>query len=623
MKAIFLFLFIITISFNGVSQINGYAKITGVTGSTLTVTNVNQTYHNFRVGEWVVVMQMQDNVIGTNTGNNATFGNLSTIANAGLYEIRQIISINGISTAGYTNGTITSIGVTALNYTYNTGTNSSAQLITFRQMATTNYTTTANINALAWNGNVGGVIAMEIPGTFTLNHNISADAAGFRGGGVSNDYAGGSCLTTPYTANDANAAFKGEGIYKRTSTTYLNGRAKILNGGGGGISENGGGGGGGNYTAGGIGGGGYDGSATGCTGNAGYGYGGISLNGQVSGNRIFMGGGGGGGQQNNGASTSGGDGGGIIIIKAGTIRTTGSCTGRSITANGESSAQSGNDGAGGAGAAGSIVFQVANWSINGTCGLRISADGGIGGSVNSVTHGGGGAGGQGVINFNGPQPITNITATTLNGVAGCNNDSSPCNNFAGSASGTNNSGIFNSQNNPLPIELSYFELNLKEDKTVELLWQTRTEINSYFFTLERSFNGKDWSELATVDAAGNSTQTIDYSWLDSRPLKGVSYYRLKQTDNDGKFKYYEVRSMFIEGGEIVAYPNPAHEIISFEGPTGSFENYVLIDVMGNNVINEVTVQDISSSELILSIENLGKGIYFFKTNDAIIRFIKN
>src|SRR5579872_5718945 len=67
------------------NPINAYAKVTAVSGSVLTLSNINQTYHTFAVGEQVILIQMQDNVIGGNTANNASFGSISAIGSAGLY----------------------------------------------------------------------------------------------------------------------------------------------------------------------------------------------------------------------------------------------------------------------------------------------------------------------------------------------------------------------------------------------------------------------------------------------------------------------------------------------------------------------------------------------------------
>ena len=48
-----------------VAQINAYAKVTSVAAKTLNLSNVNQTYHTFAAGEQIIIMQMQDNVIGS------------------------------------------------------------------------------------------------------------------------------------------------------------------------------------------------------------------------------------------------------------------------------------------------------------------------------------------------------------------------------------------------------------------------------------------------------------------------------------------------------------------------------------------------------------------------------
>src|SRR5688572_28606242 len=87
----FLFCFLFTVA--GYSQVNAYAKVTAITTtagkSVLTMANINQTYHTFAVGEDVIVIQMQDNII-SGTSNNSSFGLLSSIANAGLYEVATI-----------------------------------------------------------------------------------------------------------------------------------------------------------------------------------------------------------------------------------------------------------------------------------------------------------------------------------------------------------------------------------------------------------------------------------------------------------------------------------------------------------------------------------------------------
>ena len=87
MRRFVLLTFFLSISIKfSLAQINAYAKVTAVSGSDLTLSNVNETYHTFEDGDWIVIMQMQDNVIGANTGSNANFGNLGSIQSAAIED---------------------------------------------------------------------------------------------------------------------------------------------------------------------------------------------------------------------------------------------------------------------------------------------------------------------------------------------------------------------------------------------------------------------------------------------------------------------------------------------------------------------------------------------------------
>ncbi len=548
-----LIFFLIPFIFKSQSIINAYAKVTSVTNSSvLALSNVNVSNHTFTVGGSVVIMQMQDNVIGTNTTNASTFGNLSSIANAGNFEVRTISAVTP------TSGTPTSVTLSAaLSNTFNTGSNSSVQMISFRDLGA-NYTTTANITALAWNGNVGGVLAMSTTGTLTLNHRILADGLGFIGGRYSNDNSGTVCSSnsnTLYIANNANLGYKGEGIYKNTTNTFNNARGKIINGGGGGNDHNAGGGGGGNYTAGGQGGNGYN----NCTSFPGGGVGGISLSSQISASRVFMGGGGGGGQQNNSQNSSGGDGGGIILIKAGAIATSTTCSSSiRISANGNNAANGGNDGMGGGGAGGSIVIQASSFAVNSSCALTIRANGGDGGDVSdAAAHGGGAGGGQGVVIYSSTQPTSNVTTQTSNGAAG--QDNSGGSTSAGSGSGSNGTGIITSSSGPLPIELIEFTAVRNHDKVLTR-WSTASEKNNAYFVVERSEDGIGYTAVAIVEGAGYSSRVRNYNAYDQSPLWGTAYYRLKQVDFDGSYEYSPIVSVDVFNElQVKINPNPVKE----------------------------------------------------------------
>jgi hypothetical protein len=90
----------------------------------------------------------------------------------------------------------------------------------------------------------------------------------------------------------------------------------------------------------------------------------------------------------------------------------------------------------------------------------------------------------------------------------------------------------------LPVELLYFKGNTVST-TNHLYWSTASELNSDYFLIEKSFDGIDWDLVGSVNASGNSSQTINYSLTDNDVRFGISYYRLKQFDFDGVYRTYE------------------------------------------------------------------------------------
>lgn len=100
---------------------------------------------------------------------------------------------------------------------------------------------------------------------------------------------------------------------------------------------------------------------------------------------------------------------------------------------------------------------------------------------------------------------------------------------------------------PLPVTLTRFQAYV-EGKAVQLSWTTSSEINSSHFMVERAVDGTHFEPLAKVAAAGNSTTLRHYQHADATPLKGTSFYRLAQSDKDGKVHYSEIRTVKINHG---------------------------------------------------------------------------
>jgi len=592
--------------------INGYAEVSSITGTTINLANVDEGSDTFEDGEYIVIMQMQDNVIG-NTTNTSSFGDLGSILSAGLYEIRVIASHTESA------GTPTSIDIQgSFANSYNTGANSAVQIITFPTLGSPNYTTAGNMAAKVWDGTTGGVLCFRVDSTLTLAHDLSTDTSGFRGAGndIGTSCGGGVCEDTEYISTHTSRALKGEGIYLNTTAGYEAARGKILNGGGGGSCHNGAGGGGGNYTAGGEGGIGW-----GCqsvTPRSAGGLGGIALSTEISASRVFMGGGGGSGERNNNHNTSGGNGGGIILIQADEIITTGSCGGINISSNGESTPDIGNDGAGGAGAGGSIVIQVNTWNIASTCPITISANGGDGGSsLSGGVHGGGGGGGQGVVIFSIAAPSSNTTIETINGTGGCGNNSSPCNSQASPGQGSSGSGVIGGSTGPLPVELLSFKAQYNNDEAVVVRWSTSSEINNDYFTILRAEDAENWSAIGNIDGAGNSSRDLNYEFLDQNPLQGYSYYRLQQTDFNGDISLSSIDVVFIQNNEegLLVYPNPTSSKLYVDINHSPQLKVKLINYQGQIIYPHYNFEN---GKMVIDVHELNSGIYIFHLEDSNI-----
>ncbi|PLX01219.1 MAG: hypothetical protein C0594_13795, partial [Marinilabiliales bacterium] len=85
----------------------------------------------------------------------------------------------------------------------------------------------------------------------------------------------------------------------------------------------------------------------------------------------------------------------------------------------------------------------------------------------------------------------------------------------------------------LPIKLTRFEGKPSGLENM-LIWETASECNNNYFTIEKSKDAKEFIVLGTVAGAGYSNSSITYTYTDNNPYKNISYYRLRQTDYDGK-----------------------------------------------------------------------------------------
>lgn len=386
-------------------------------------------------GDLLMIIQMQGATI--DTSNTVSYGSVTALNGAGLYEIVYVTSISGnvitINNSSCLSGLRNSYSVAGRT-----------QVVRVPQFINLTVNSGASIVPESWNGATGGVAALRVYGTLLIDGSIDGSGRGFRGGIYRSDFWSGE--TSYRTTFSFASAAKGEGIagfgpeYDLLFGRY--GRGAPANGGGGGNSHNGGGGGGANGNNGNgwtgqgvmVGGSelawsldpGYIANGNARTDSSGGGRGGytlslIDLDAEVVGPnnpawgtplderrevgglggrpvdndpaaRLFLGGGGGAGEANNGTGGDGGAGGGLVFLIAGTL--TGSGSVRSNGLAGADSLSPGVDAGSGGGAGGTVVIHNANSTI-----VPIEANGGRGGNQNIVSAneaagpGGGGGGG--------------------------------------------------------------------------------------------------------------------------------------------------------------------------------------------------------------------------------------
>ncbi len=177
----------------------------------------------------------------------------------------------------------------------------------------------------------------------------------------------------------------------------------------------------------------------------------------------------------------------------------------------------------------------------------------------------------------------------------------------------------------LPVELVSFGARVLPDKSVKLDWVTSMELNNDYFDVQRSQDGASWKSIERIKGAGNSNNTISYTKADHTPLAGLSYYRLKQTDFDGRIKYSTVRTVRLEANgaksKIKMYPNPADKYIAVEGNSSDLRAVCVFNYLGQPAANVKTSGE-NSGRVVLDLSLLSPGMYVLQTKSERFTFYK-
>ena len=180
--------------------------------------------------------------------------------------------------------------------------------------------------------------------------------------------------------------------------------------------------------------------------------------------------------------------------------------------------------------------------------------------------------------------------------------------------------IYFYSNTALSVELSSFKAKAV-NKTAVLNWKTASEQNNQGFTIERSSNGTIYDVIGQVKGNGSSNVAHDYTFTDQSPvlgLGGVNYYRLRQTDFDGKETVSPAVSVLFGKGGLILKNTLAHDAV--EVLVGD-ESPVLLSVF-NVSGQEVYASKVQGAQRI-DVSAWVSGMYIVRTSTGeVSRFVK-
>ncbi len=166
----------------------------------------------------------------------------------------------------------------------------------------------------------------------------------------------------------------------------------------------------------------------------------------------------------------------------------------------------------------------------------------------------------------------------------------------------------------VPVEWLSFDASLSADeKNVICNWTTASELNNDYFTIERSQDGADWTEIGFVSGSGTTTAVSHYAFKDAQPHHGVSYYRIRQTDYNGVNDLSDIRSVQRKyTGQLYAFPNPSKDRITIT-PWKISNSVKMIETGGREVfveynnLGQIDIRPLNSGTYILEVKDQDTG----------------
>lgn len=181
----------------------------------------------------------------------------------------------------------------------------------------------------------------------------------------------------------------------------------------------------------------------------------------------------------------------------------------------------------------------------------------------------------------------------------------------------------------LPVKLTSFTV-VNNNNIIGLNWKTAYEQNSSHFSIQRSTDAVNFTDVARVSAAGNSNSPLSYAHNDILPAsiqtQKIVFYRLQSFDNDGKYANSHVVAMKLNNTDIQlsVFPNPAKEILQVQTGTGLKGNTTLIisDAAGRQVYKREMFLIQGSNTMPVNISMLSGGLYTVRLINGNDNYVK-
>ncbi|MEM6297792.1 MAG: T9SS type A sorting domain-containing protein [Bacteroidota bacterium] len=169
--------------------------------------------------------------------------------------------------------------------------------------------------------------------------------------------------------------------------------------------------------------------------------------------------------------------------------------------------------------------------------------------------------------------------------------------------------------NPLPIVLSRFEANWKEEGYVQILWETTEEINHDYFVIERSLDGFEFEEIYTLKSEEGDSKTLrSYETKDKQPSPEWNYYRLRSVDLDGSQTFSKVEAVRVpltQKQETLLMPNPSRvgESVFVVFPQPQSEVTWQVITTNGQIIQTGEIRNTVQNRYRLNFPELPSGVY--------------